>query len=63
LGAGAGGIEKNGKPFAEFGLAGKICEAAGAKGLVDGIPRAGFRVQFVDGLRGHGKRWAEKGSI
>jgi hypothetical protein len=60
LGAGAGGIEEDGEPFAEFGLAGEIGETTGAKGLVDGIPRVGFGVQLVSGLRGHGKQWAEK---
>jgi hypothetical protein len=60
LGAGAGGIEQNGKPFAKLGLAGKIGETTGPKGLVDGIPRTGFGVQLVDGLRGHEKQWAEK---
>jgi hypothetical protein len=44
LGAGAGGIEKDGKPFAEFGLAGEVGETARAKGLVDAIPRTGFGV-------------------
>jgi hypothetical protein len=44
LGAGAGGIEEDGEPFAEFGLAGEVGETTGAKGLVDGIPRTGFGV-------------------
>jgi hypothetical protein len=41
LGAGASGIEEDAEAVFEFGLAGEICEAGGAEGLVDGVAGLG----------------------